>query len=471
LNRRQWAFWFIGFLGWAWDAFDFFSVSLTVTPIATQFNKQPSDITWAITLTLMLRSVGAAIFGILGDRYGRKYPYIANLVLLIIFEMCTGFVQTFPQFLAVRALFGISMGGMYGNASATALEDSPIECRGLLSGLLQEGYAFGYLLAAVFNLAITDNSPHGWRALYWFGAGPPVLLILWRLYLPETDAFLLMQRERMEIGHENVAKGFLRQAKPTLKKHGFRLIYLVLLMAGFNFMSHGSQDLYPTFLQRQLGFSQGKVTVTTVVANIGAICGGAIVGHSSTFVGRRLSIIISALFGGALIPAWILVRNNGIMAAAFWEQFFVQGAWGVIPIHLLELSPEHFRSFVVGTSYQLGNLVSSASSTIESTIGERFPLPPLANGLSRYDYGLVMAIFMGCVYFYVIIMVMIGPEERKRDHIKEHAEEIEHKHDGPDFSEKGLAEQQNVERHSDATLGRDHSPKLSQKGNMPGGQV
>lgn len=276
----------------------------------------------------MLRSVGAAIFGILGDRFGRKYPYVANLVLLIIFEMSTGFVQTYSQFLAVRALFGISMGGMYGNASATALEDAPIPARGLLSGLLQEGYAFGYLLAAAFNLAITPNNPHGWRALYWFGAGPPVLLILWRLYLPETDAFLTMQAERKAVGHENVAKGFLKQFKPTLKKHGFRLVYLVLLMAGFNFMSHGSQDLYPTFLERQLGYSVGRMTVVTVVANIGAICGGAIIGHMSTFVGRRLSIILASILGAALIPAWILVRNNGIMAAAFWEQFFVQGAWG-----------------------------------------------------------------------------------------------------------------------------------------------
>jgi MFS transporter, SHS family, lactate transporter len=246
--------------------------------------------------------------------------------------MSTGFVQTFQQFLAVRALFGIAMGGMYGNASATALEDAPIAARGLLSGLLQEGYAFGYLLAAVFNLAITDNSPHGWRALYWFGAGPPVLLILWRFYLPETEAFGIMQEERKAAGHENAAKGFLKQAKPTLKKHGFRLVYLVLLMAGFNFMSHGSQDLYPTFLQGQLGFSQGKVTVTTVVANLGAIVGGAFVGHISTFVGRRLSIIIAALVGAAIIPAWILVRNDGIMAAAFFEQFCVQGAWGYLSL-------------------------------------------------------------------------------------------------------------------------------------------
>jgi len=361
----------------------------------------------------MLRSVGAAIFGILGDRYGRKYPYIANLVLLIVFELATGFVQTFNEFLAVRALFGIAMGGMYGNASATALEDAPIEARGLLSGMLQEGYALGNLLAAVFNLAITPNQPHGWRALFWFGAGPPVLLILWRLYLPETDAFKYIQEDRKAAGHEDVAKGFMKQAMPTLRTHGFRLIYLVLMMAGFNFMSHGSQDLYPTFLQRTLGFSTGKVTVTTVVSNLGAILGGAVIGHMSTFFGRRLSIIFASLMGAAIIPAWILVRNDGIMAAAFFEQFFVQGAWGynskkmfglivfrVIPIHLLELSPEHFRSFVVGTSYQLGNLVSSASSTIEATIGERFPLPPLANGLARYDYGLVMAIFMGCVYAY-----------------------------------------------------------------------
>jgi SHS family lactate transporter-like MFS transporter len=302
-----------------------------VTPIATTFKKEPSSITWGITLTLMLRSVGAVIFGILGDRFGRKYPYIANLVLLIILEMSTGFVQTFSQFLAVRALFGIAMGGMYGNASATALEDAPIAARGLLSGLLQEGYAFGYLLAAVFNLAITGHNPYGWRALYWFGAGPPVLLILWRLYLPETDAFKEMQKERREAGHENVAKGFIKQAGPTLRNHGFRLIYLVLLMAGFNFMSHGSQDLYPTFLQRQLGFSVGKTTVVTVVANIGAICGGAFIGHMSTFVGRRLSIICASLLGAAIVPAWILVRNNGIMAAVFFEQFFVQGAWGYFP--------------------------------------------------------------------------------------------------------------------------------------------
>jgi SHS family lactate transporter-like MFS transporter len=305
-------------------------VSLTVTPLSETFDNEPSDITWGITVTLMLRSVGAAIFGIIGDRYGRKWPYIANLVLLVVLEMSTGFVQTFHQFLAVRALFGIAMGGLYGNASATALEDAPIRARGILSGLFQMGYAFGNILAAVFNLAITPNTSHGWRALYWFGAGPPVLLILWRLYLPETDAFIYMQEERKAVGHENITKGFSKQAVPALKQYGLRLIYLVLLMAGFNFMSHGSQDLYPTFLQRQLGFSTGEVTVTTVVSSLGAIGAGTFVGHMSTFVGRRLSIILACIVGAALIPAWILVRNNGIIASAFFEQSCLQGAWGYV---------------------------------------------------------------------------------------------------------------------------------------------
>lgn len=277
----------------------------------------------------MLRSIGAVAFGIAGDKFGRKWPFIANLVLIVIIEIATSFTQTFEQFLGVRALFGIAMGGMYGNASATALEDAPLAARGLLSGLLQQGYALGNLLAACFNLAITPNVKQGWRALFWFAAGPPTILIIWRICLPETEAFKRIQHDRERAANRgNAAKGFMAQAGPTIKRHGFRLAYLVLLMAGFNFMSHGSQDLYPTFLQRQLGYTTSKVTIVTVIMNSGAIIGGAIIGHCSTFVGRRLSIIISCVCGAALIPAWVLPRNDGIMAAAFWEQFFVQGAWG-----------------------------------------------------------------------------------------------------------------------------------------------
>jgi len=206
LNRRQVAFFLVAFLAWTWDAFDFFSVSLNIISIGKTYNRSTSDITWGITITLMLRSVGAIVFGIAGDRFGRKWPFIINIILYSLVEIGTGFCATYAQFIGVRALFGITMGGIYGNCAATALEDSPIAARGLLSGLLQQGYACGYLLAAAFNLAITDNQPHGWRALFWFGGCPPLLIALWRAFLPETEAFLNVKREREANNHTGKTK-------------------------------------------------------------------------------------------------------------------------------------------------------------------------------------------------------------------------------------------------------------------------
>ena len=194
-------------------------------------------------------------------------------------------------------------------------------------------------------------------------------------------------------------------------------------MAGFNFMSHGSQDLYPTMLSNQYNFSAKAVTVTQVVANLGAMSGGTIIGYCSQIFGRRFSIIFICIVGGALLYPYTFVSSKAIIAAAFFEQFCVQGAWGVIPIHLMELSPGSFRTFVVGTSYQLGNLVSSASSTIESTIGERFPLPPKGK-TTRYEYGKVICIFMGAVYAYVILLTFVGPEYRGRNMQVQHDEDM-----------------------------------------------
>ena len=399
LNKQQWLFFLVGFLGWTWDAFDFFTVSLTTTQLSEAFGHPVSDITWGITLVLMFRSVGSVLFGIAADRYGRKWPYVVNMVLFIVLELATGFCQTYQQFLAVRALYGVAMGGLYGNAAATALEDCPPAARGIISGMLQQGYAFGYLLATVFARALVGTTKYTWRPLYWFGAGPPVLLIIFRLCLPETKAFIERSEIRQATG--NLTSTFLAEGRVALKRHWLLLIYLVLLMAGFNFMSHGSQDLYPTMLQNQYGFSANMVTITQVVANLGAMTGGTVIGYSSQIFGRRFSIIFISIIGGALLYPYTFVGSNSVIAAAFFEQFCVQGAWGVIPIHLMELSPGSFRTFVVGTSYQLGNLVSSASSTIESTIGERFPLSPLVAGKKttpRYNYGLVICIFMGCVY-------------------------------------------------------------------------
>lgn len=219
-----------------------------------------------------------------------------------------------------------------------------------------------------------------------------MLIITFRLFLGETDAY--NERVRIREVHDNVGKTFMKEGQVALKRHWKLLIYMVLLMAGFNFMSHGSQDLYPTMLENQYNFSANAVTVTQVVANLGAIAGGTTIGYLSQTFGRRFSIIFISIVGGAILYPYSFVGNEKIMAAAFFEQFCVQGAWGVIPIHLMELSPGSLRAFVVGTSYQLGNLVSSASSTIEATIGERFPLEPkLVDGkeVPRYQYGKVVS--------------------------------------------------------------------------------
>jgi SHS family lactate transporter-like MFS transporter len=207
---------------------------LTVAPLAKQFGKTTTDITWGITLVLMFRSVGSVLFGIAADRYGRKWPFVVNNILFIVLELGTGFCNTYPQFLACRALFGIAMGGLYGNAAATALEDCPEEARGIISGMLQQGYAFGYLLATAFSRALVNTTSHTWRPLYWFGACPPILIIAFRLCLPETDTFLERVAVRNERG--NISSTFIAEGRVAIKKHWLLLVYLVLLMAGFNFM-------------------------------------------------------------------------------------------------------------------------------------------------------------------------------------------------------------------------------------------
>ncbi|KAJ5317400.1 hypothetical protein PENANT_c055G06172 [Penicillium antarcticum] len=424
LNKQQWLNFLVAFCGWSWDAFDFFTVSLTTSQLAETFDKSVTDITWGITLVLMLRSVGAITFGIASDRWGRKWPFIVNQLLFVVLELGAGFCQTYKQFLACRALFGIAMGGLYGNAAATALEDCPAEARGIISGLLQQGYAFGYLLATAFARALVDTTPHGWRPLYWFAACPPVLIIIFRLFLGETETFKRRQETRAEI-RGGVAASFLSEGKVALQRHWLILIYLVLLMAGFNFMSHGSQDLYPTMLENQFNFSKNAVTVTQVVANLGALTGGTLCGWASQIFGRRFSIIVISIVGGALLYPYTFVTNKNVIAAAYFEQFMVQGAWGVIPIHLMELSPGAIRTFAVGTAYQLGNLVSSASSTIESTIGERFPLPPTEESKHRYEYGRVICIFMGCVFAYVILVTFVGPERLGRNFDAEHDADLQ----------------------------------------------
>ncbi|PVH76086.1 MFS general substrate transporter [Cadophora sp. DSE1049] len=359
----------------------------------------PSEISVAVTLVLMFRPLGAAIFGFLSDRYGRKWPFVVNCILLIIFELATGSCNTYRQFLAVRAMFGIAMGAIYGNDAATALEDCPEEARGLMSGVYQSGCPFGYLLATVFWKAFHDKTPHGWRPLFCFGAGPPVLLMIFRMCLPEMDAYNKRHNSRNEKG---TARGAVAEVKIAVRMYWQRLIYLLLFMAGFNYVSHGTQDIVALMLKNKYDFSATKTTRVVVVLNLARY----------QIFGRRLSIIVVCILGGSLLYPYTSTSGPGIYAAVFFMQFF--------------LSPPAFRTFVVGTSYQLGNLISAASNTIETTIGERYPLPDkIENGevVHVYDYSVVMRIFTACVFVYVIFITFLGPEELGKSMIEDDEDE------------------------------------------------
>ncbi|KAF8644377.1 hypothetical protein AX16_008502 [Volvariella volvacea WC 439] len=415
LSWLQWAHFWTGWLAWTCDAIDFFSVSLSVPHLQVQFNKPVHDITTAITLTLLFRSVGALIFGVLSDRFGRKWPLVFNLVLVGVLELGAGFVQTFRQFLALRSLFGIGMGGIWGLAASTALENLPVEARGLASGVLQQGYAVGYLLAAVINLRLVPSVPQSWRSLFWTAAGISILAAGVRAVLPESEVFLRAKALERQNGSGTGKKTmvFIREIGAMLKKHWLLCIYAVLLMTGFNFLSHGSQDLYPTYLQTSKGFSGHDSTVATIIGNCGAIAGGALAGFVSQYIGRRLTIIIFVLLVGAFIPLWILPNNfSGLAAGAFCIQFGVQGAWGVIPIQLAEISPPAFRATFPGVAYQLGNMVSSAASQIEATGGDNLKTTITIDGEEKVvpDYATVQGILIGVVAAFIVIVTVLGPE-------------------------------------------------------------
>ncbi|KAH8104753.1 carboxylic acid transporter [Cristinia sonorae] len=421
LTWVQWGHFWSGWLAWTCDAIDFFSVSLSVNNLAKQFgNRSTHDITTAITLTLLLRSAGAVIFGVISDRYGRKWPLVFNLVLIAVLELGSGFVNDYNTFLGVRSLFGIAMGGIWGLAASTALENLPVEVRGLASGILQQGYAVGYLFAAVINLYLVPSAPAGWRALFWTASGISLFAAGVRAVLPESAVFLRAKKAEREAGNstKNKTKIFLHETKEMLKTHWLLCIYAVLLMTGFNFLSHGSQDLYPTYLQNSKGFTPHNATVATIIGNCGAIAGGTLAGWLSQYIGRRLTIIIFVLLIGAFIPLWILPSSFGALSAgAFCIQFGVQGAWGVIPIQLAEMSPPAFRATFPGVAYQLGNMVSSASAQIEATGGEN--ITTILNGKVVPDYATVQGILIGVVAAFVVFITIIGPENHS-SHFEKH---------------------------------------------------
>ncbi|TFK71111.1 carboxylic acid transporter [Pluteus cervinus] len=416
LTWVQWAMFWSGWLAWTCDAIDFFSVSLSVTNLQTQFNRSTSDITTAITLTLLFRSLGAVIFGVLSDRFGRKWPLVGNLVLVSILELGVAFVQTFPQFLALRSLFGIGMGGIWGGAVATAMENLPVETRGLASGFLQQGYAVGYLIAAVINLFLVPETKESWRSLFWCAAGISMFAAILRAVLPESELFLKAKEAQRLRGESTTTRTrvFIHETGVMLRKHWLLCIYAILFMTGFNFLPHGSQDLYPTYLQTSKGFSSHDATVATIIGNCGALAGGIVAGFSSQYIGRRLAIVVCIIIIGAFIPLWIIPTSfAGLAAGAFCIQFGVQGALGVIPIQLSEMSPPAFRATFPGVAYQIGNMVSSASAQIEATAGgNNLKTTIIKNGKPTIvpDYATVQGILIGVASAFVLFMTIIGPE-------------------------------------------------------------
>jgi MFS transporter, SHS family, lactate transporter len=376
-----------GFLGWSLDAFDFFIVVMTLTAIGKEFRKTDAEMALAVTLTLAFRPVGALIFGLVADRYGRRLPLMLDLVFYSIVEVLSGLAPNFTTFLILRALFGIGMGGEWGIGASLTMEKVPAKFRGILSGLLQEGYAFGYLLAA---LAYKFVFPHyGWRPLFFIGGLPALLAIFVRLGVTESEVW---QKNKAD-SWQNLFRGLIA--------HWPIFLYLVALMTMMNLASHGTQDLYPTFLQRYHGFGVAEKSNLAAISMIGAIIGGIVFGLLSDRIGRRNAMILAFLGALAAIPLWALPTTVVWLAAgAFLLQFMVQGAWGVIPAHISELSPDSIRGSMPGFAYQCGNLMASYIMIVE-TVSAR-----------HWDYARVMAVSAATIFLLAIFVIAAGREKR-----------------------------------------------------------
>jgi SHS family lactate transporter-like MFS transporter len=360
------------FLGWALDAFDYFILIFCVNALAAQFQTKVSAITEAIFLTLAMRPVGAFLFGWMADRFGRRPTLMVDIIAYSVFELGSAFAPSLKVFLIMRAFFGIAMGGEWGVGAALAFETLPAEGRGFFSGLLQEGYVVGNLLAAAVYGTLFPIV--GWRGMFVIGALPAFLVIYIRTKVDESPAWLQGRASREAEHH--LGKG--------ISTYLGSFLFLIVLMFGFNSFSHGTQDLYPTFLEKNLLFSPQSVRTVSMVGSIGALLGGIFFGTWSERIGRRRAIVIAVLLAIPMIPLWAYSHTIPMLAlGGFLMQFMVQGAWGVIPAHLNELSPPAVRGTFPGLAYQLGNLLSSRNAVIQAKLVERRyggSFPPVLSG-------------------------------------------------------------------------------------------
>src|SRR3989440_4046034 len=376
-----------GFLGWTLDAFDFFVLTYVLNDVARDFHRSRPDIALTLTASLAMRPLGAIIFGLLADRYGRRLPLMLDIVFYSVIEVLSGFATSYNIFLFLRLLYGIGMGGEWGVGASLTMESVPVRWRGLLSGLLQEGYALGFLLAAgVYRFVY----PHwGWRPLFFIGGLPALLTLFVRAKVQEPEAW---HRSRTD----------WPTYKQTIFRNWKRFVYLVLLMALVNFISHGTHDMYPTYLPQQHGFNPHRTSDFTAFSMIAAIAGVLAFGYFSDRRGRRRAMITALLLGVLLIPLWVFAPNPAlILAGGFLIQFMVQGAWGVIPAHINELSPDQLRGFFPGLAYQFGVLIAAGSPFFEAQMARHM------------TYGRAMGLFAVVVLLLGALVVALGPEAHR----------------------------------------------------------
>lgn len=379
-----------GFLGWTLDAFDFFILTFVLGTVAKEFHKSIPEMALTLTASLAMRPVGALIFGLMADRYGRKGPMMISIIFYSVIEIFSGFAPTYLAFLILRLLYGIGMGGEWGVGASLVMESVSVKRRGILSGLLQEGYALGFLLAAAAYYLVF---PHfGWRAMFFIGGLPALLTLFIRSKVQETAVWKAVKSTNW------------REYGRAVTKHWKLFVYLVLLMSMMNLISHGTQDLYPTFLQQQMHFSPHKTAVITMISMVGAILGGLLFGHISDLWGRRRMMVLAILLAICLIPLWLHAGGLTIIAlGAFGMQFMVQGAWGIIPAHINELSPGMLRGFFPGFAYQLGVLIASSIAYIEAILAQSM------------SYAKSMELLAGSVLLLGAIVILAGPEAKGVD--------------------------------------------------------
>ena len=383
----SWSALIAGFLGWTLDAFDFFLVVYCLTAIGREFHQSDSAVSLSLLLTLAFRPVGAFIFGLMADRYGRRLPLMIDLVFYSAVEVATGFAPNFTVFLILRALFGIGMGGEWGVGASLAMEKVPAKWRGLLSGFLQQGYAVGNILAAGCFFFLFER--WGWRPLFFLGGLPALLALYVRMGVKESKVWEKSKAESWSaIGS-------------SFSQHWGLFFYLVVLMTGMNLASHGTQDLYPTFLERHWHFGVKERAAITAISMVGAIVGGLLVGWLSDRIGRKRALILSLLAAVAVAPMWAYASQIAVLVSgAILIQFFVQGAWGVIPAHLSELSPNSIRGILPGFSYQCGAVLSGAAPSIEAILAKRI------------GYSAAMAATAMVVFLLAATAVAFGREKR-----------------------------------------------------------